>query len=44
LFDFLLNSLSEKEKELIAEFRLTEENRKLLFNSKIYRELERVAS
>lgn len=42
IFDFLLSSLSDKDKELIKEFKLTSEAATQLLNSKTIRELEYV--
>ncbi len=41
IFDFLLNSLSDREKDLIKEFGLAQSEKDILFNSKVYRELDR---
>lgn len=44
IFDFLLRPLAENEKEIVGDFRLNENDRRMLINSKIYREIEKAGN
>jgi hypothetical protein len=44
LFEFLLNPLTDKEKELVASFPLNEGEKQLLLNSKAFRHLDTAAT